>query len=113
MHSGRNRLRIIEELYKPLLLRPNQFRYQRHYLRLSVSRKLVVANPSKNSVNLLPTLTPDVDSLMNQHSSSNFEFRFQQRKELFAHNLNSRDRQVSRLLRRPPIGKEVQNVRVL
>src|SRR5712692_9769920 len=113
MHSGRNRLRITEKLHKPLLLRLNQFRYQRHYLRLSVSRKLVVANPGQNSVNLLPPLTPNVDSLMNQHSSANLKLRLQQREELFAHDLNSRDRQVSRLLRRPAVGKEVQYVRVL
>src|SRR5437867_11531261 len=112
MHSRRNRLRVVEEFYKSLLLTLDQFGDQGHDLRLRIRRELVVADPGKNSVNLLPALAPDVDSLVHQNSSANLELRLQQCEKLFTHNLNGRNRQVPRLLRRPAIRQEVQDVRV-
>src|SRR2546426_1674954 len=107
MHSRRNRLRIVEEFYKPFLLTFDQFRDQGHDLSLRIRRELVVADPRKNSVNLLPPLAPNVDSLVNQHSSANLKLRLHQGEELFTHDLDSRNRQMPRLLRRPAIRKIV------
>ena len=75
MHSRSDRLRVVEEFYESFLLTFDQFRDQGHDLGLCIRRELVVADPGKTSVNLLPTLAPDVDSLVNQHSSANLELR--------------------------------------